>query len=163
MEETKYYTPAIEDLFIGYECELMNYGEYASTWDGPLEMSPNWEKTTMDWGFMRLVEHSSSLLPLDRIIRTPYLTKEQIEAERWSYFGLYSEPQKEELNEGVIKFRKEGKDISYILTYDFNTHKMIVLPIEFGEYASTMSYQIVFDGLVTSINELRKIIKLLDI
>lgn len=84
--ENKYFTPDIEDIRVGYECE-MKYRR-----DG------EWEKFVVkDTWFGRdgegdLPDVYSAILPglsIDRKpeekIRVPYLTKEQIEAEGWKY------------------------------------------------------------------------------
>jgi hypothetical protein len=58
MENDKYFTPDIEDLRVGYECDLL--------------------------GSKIVIEDRHDLdLSFDHPLRTPYLTKEQIEAEGW--------------------------------------------------------------------------------
>jgi hypothetical protein len=64
--ENKYFTPDIEDIHAGYECELLLYAE----WD-PITVKPY---TALE-SVVKCIK--------DKIIRVPYLTKEQIEAEGW--------------------------------------------------------------------------------
>lgn len=76
MEQNKYYTPEIEDLFIGYECELfipaskepMVLGGYYDTW---VQMS-----FTKPWRIHDVQKGESQ-------IRTKYLDKEDIEKCGW--------------------------------------------------------------------------------
>lgn len=80
----KYFTPSIEDIRVGYKCEIFNkvVGEY---WDGETFIEPEWQPLEMnkyalgqDWS--NRIFHQT--------IRVPYLTKEQIEAEGWKSFDL---------------------------------------------------------------------------
>jgi len=64
--ENKYFTPDIEDIHAGYECELLIYDKW----------EPNTIKPyTALASVVRCIK--------DQIIRVPHLTKEQIEAEGW--------------------------------------------------------------------------------
>lgn len=65
--ENKYFTPSIEDIHVGFECELQD------------------EKHWNSFKFYRKYDFE---IDLERrihtqTIRVPYLTKEQIEAEGW--------------------------------------------------------------------------------
>ncbi len=81
--ENKYFTPSIEDIRVGYECEYKN--------------RKNWVKTVLiDPEIIRTIAFDSLTLYnnrnkylLEGIIRVPYLTKEQIKAEGWKFeYGL---------------------------------------------------------------------------
>lgn len=132
--ENKYYTPKIEDIRMGYECEFVRQG-FADCWYsvvidddnilnciGPL----NAQGTTVfrEWD-----------------IRTPYLTKEQIEVEGWAFTG--------ESNSAYnnLLFRKS----TWFLWLN---EKEIWL-----QKGNQMKY----DGPCPSINEFRTICKLLNI
>ena len=72
--ENKYFTPDIEDICIGYECEINNtHGK--------------WESITITFtnsnSFYKTDIAEVCLLVEDKYVRVPYLTKEQIEAEGW--------------------------------------------------------------------------------
>lgn len=59
--ETQYFTPSIEDIRVGYECEV--------------KWSHRWAE---------FIYPAGGILPKEiRSVRVPYLTKEQIEKERW--------------------------------------------------------------------------------
>src|SRR6187399_1401013 len=67
----QYFTPAMEDLRVGYECE--SYNNHV-------------------WVKMIFTTKDFDGLPLDidgRWLRTPYITREQIEKEGWEFdFGM---------------------------------------------------------------------------
>ena len=64
--ENKYFTPDIEDIHAGYECELLIFDKW----------EPNIVKSYTE---LRSVDECIK----DKVIRVPYLTKEQIEVEGW--------------------------------------------------------------------------------
>lgn len=70
---SKYFTPDIEDIRVGYVCEVnYHYPEVV------------WEESTVSDNFH--FQNWTSRIA-DKAIRVPYLTKEQIEAEGWIYKG----------------------------------------------------------------------------
>ena len=74
--EDQYYTPEIEDITIGYECELLRItiGEYDTKPDNI------WVRSIVDkYEFINLSKSTT---------RTPYLTKEQIEKEGWKFYRV---------------------------------------------------------------------------
>lgn len=76
MEDKKYYTPDIEDIRVGYECET-----YATFFNVDMNIQ------RQEWTKLQLIPNAvksiiSKDVPIDKV-RTPYLTKEQIEAEGW--------------------------------------------------------------------------------
>ena len=71
--ENKYFTPDIEDIHIGYELEV-NYN---------FKLNDIFHKKIID-SFEELSDIYARM-PGDCVIRIPYLTKEQIEAEGWEY------------------------------------------------------------------------------
>lgn len=81
-EDNKYFTPSIEDIRVGYEYELCTtHPEEAdnSHWSRHLFPDP-FVGYRLD-GFKKSIEMG--------IIRVPYLTKEQIEAEGYPIIGIY--------------------------------------------------------------------------
>lgn len=64
MEDSlKYFTPEISDIHIGYECE--------------------WVDSRGDWMPLRVLNTQDIIDAFNDKLRTPYLTKEQIEKEGW--------------------------------------------------------------------------------
>jgi hypothetical protein len=70
--ENKYFTPEIEDIRVGYECEI----ECNSKWK-PIII------TAIDSEENSIGTDSGSYWLTAQNIKTPYLTKEQIETEGW--------------------------------------------------------------------------------
>lgn len=162
--ESKYFTPDIEDLYIGYECEepVLDYSS-----SGPIK---EWKKKIIgdDWdGNLDLRNGTIPRLPHPQMIRTPFLTTEQIEKEGWV-------KQENKLN--------EDQRFGWVPDYDFKTSfgslrlyitKMDVpsenITIEMYRASdpnivwSLSSKWIAYRGKCPSINEFRKICKLIGI
>ena len=86
----KYFVPEIEDLYIGYECE------YKHNCTNCVDIS--WKPIIINQDFLA-GGYSESNYYGDEFLRTPFLTKEQIEKEDWKFIG-----------EAVdIWFEKEGE------------------------------------------------------
>lgn len=120
--KNKYFTPDIENLCIGYECEINN-------------IHGKWESITITFtnsnSFYKTDLAEVCLLVEDKYVRVPYLTKEQIEAEGWkpekSYFrknNLYlffenneleiefGEPFTWDASDSDVRYKGECKDIN---------------------------------------------------
>jgi hypothetical protein len=146
--ENKYFTPDIEDLCIGYECEINNtYGK--------------WESITITFSnsnsFYKTDLAEVCLLVEDKYVRVPYLTKEQIEAEGWELIQIYPT--------GACIFQKGTKEKGCELTYNFEEHRAHFTKLYFygldDEYTRT---KLTWNSLeCKDINTFRKIIKLLNI
>lgn len=144
--ENKYYTPDISDIRVGYKCEF--------TTDS-LSFEVN---NTDDFSFRELdiadikdiidfIEHGYfNEDDLSQFIRTPYLTKEQIEEEGWKEY---------ETRMICRSFKKEN---DYHL-YWFETDNAIQLCK--GTPPMWLNYY--YSGECPSINEFRTISKLLNI
>ena len=135
MQENRYYVPDIEELYMGYECEL-NYQK--KEWYKPLYFDVSDLSDINE----RMVE-----------IRTKYLDKEDIESLKWKHlvFGYQA------ISIDCIGFNN-GK---YQLVWDEIHTKLRIretVEIEGSEY-----YEILYFGTCKSINELRKLMKCLDI
>ena len=79
-EELKYYIPSLDDIRIGYECEV-----YEQSTD-KLIPQREWYKAVISWG--QITRKTIAITNCKRLIkenhlRTQFLTKEQIEAEGW--------------------------------------------------------------------------------
>jgi len=119
----KYYTPDIENIRVGYKCEreetIEGYKPYIFDLQG-----------VRDYIQFEISDYK------DFFIRTPYLTKEQIEAEGWEWMTTY--------------FYKNHKR----LNYDYTSNRLWVWDMFDNKY---------FDGYCPSVNEFRTINKLLNI
>ncbi len=102
--ENKYFTPSIEDIRVGYECEFL-LKEYPTPSSSAIEA---WVKAQFTKYGLKLVDTISERTidyptPFNSLengyVRVPYLTKEQIEAEGWELIALYNNPNR-------IPFRK---------------------------------------------------------
>lgn len=143
--ENKYFTPSIEDIRVGYECEeLLDTCYNCGTKDERHDI--RWEKRV----FKELL-HSNYIYEKikNEKLRVPYLTKEQIEAEGWKElkreldgFGKYS------------YFQKETKHITF-------QEKEHILEIHNDEAYS--DHQTWYEGECKDINTFRQIMKLLGI
>jgi hypothetical protein len=121
-----YYTPSIEDIKVGYECEIL--------WNYNYLPENEWCKvkvlkgTTEDFDLYDF----TSRIPKNEI-RTPYLRKEQIEAEGWEQRGDIS-----------YFYKKE-----YLVIYDYSNNRLLVFCKE----------EILVKGFCPSINEFKYITK----
>ena len=135
--EDKYFTPDIEDLKVGYECELDYYTVTATS------HNQGWRNYIIN----RDVDFQTMFKAIDsKKIRTPHLTKEQIEAEGWKE---------------TSKCNYEKID-SNITSYYGNDHYLWIMhpaTTVLGEKYLANS----FKGECKSINEFRYICKLLKI
>lgn len=148
----KFYTPDITDIRIGYELEShewgcdeqgipeLNYDRWV-----PEKITASNLETIMKYGFHKA------------IIRVPYLTKEQIEAEGWIH------------KEGCLYIKGNEQEHHFYIKYPYTTLKpnpLIIMewtPSDPNEVWSLSCRQCRFEGECKSINEFRYILKLLGI
>jgi hypothetical protein len=141
--ENNYYTPELSDLHIGYECEV--------------KVGEGWEKTNLTDSIQ--FPHVELRLSQGRL-RTPYLTKEQIEAEGWKFLHMSQD----------LWFEKKGDfDFDNFYTSKLTMHYGAKSHIGYSDLRLTiiaddrgLAYKL-FEGMCPSINEFRKITKLLRI
>jgi len=140
MENNKYYVPDIEDIHIGYECEL-KLKENSKT---------KWCKIIIEDGqdIEEIVRSYCYGIPND--IRAPYLLKEQIEAEGW-------ETEFNTSFDSVLFYAQRGNLFKLIYNYDI---KILDIWTNDSEDDRTVG---LFRGECKSINEFRYICKLLNI
>jgi len=149
MENNKYFTPDIEDLCVGYECEINN-------------IHGKWESITITFtnsnSFYKTDLAEVCLLVEDKYVRVPYLTKEQIEAEGWEYKNRSTDLWFERKQ---IFLRKDGYHLENIkLQYGLHDYRLKISFVYVGDdEESTGAYL----GECKDINTFRKIIKLLEI
>ena len=132
--EDKYYTPTLEDLRVGYECETQ------------VDPYPNWVHTKIDDG-----DDLNYIQDRTWAIRTPYLTKEQIEAEGWELINVL-EHSEESHESSWYQFKKGKYEVRWWGQPDY---------IEF--YNSRSKEDLIYEGKCPSINEFRTICKLLGV
>lgn len=131
--QNQHYTPSIEDFHVGYECET-NY------------LKQDWKKyiiideDELAW-FATSYKHDA--YPAE--FRTPYLTKEQVEAEGFEHCESRLKP---------LCFKKED----YHVYFFEDDHK-----IQIGKGTPPLWMNYYFHGKCPSINDFRKITKLLGI
>ncbi len=130
--ESKYYYPDIEDIKVGYECEIkMSYNK-------------EWIKIKAD------VIYTKLLLESFYDVRTPYLTKEQIENKGWTLLHSFDKTD----NWLSYIFNKDDWDLSLIL----NGIPRIELQLNDQDH-----HEFDYYGECPSINEFNTICKLLKI
>lgn len=158
----EYYIPEIEDLFVGYECEKLivlteetDKNVYKSNW-------VSHTITSVDFSNIDTPSYEAMVFRLINV-RTPYLTKEQIEKEGW-----------EVTNEGVDScgneiFFKEYKNklnifnVKYYLEFTHcNGNFGIRLYMQKSLFDDSVISHL-YCGNCPSINEFKKICKLLEI
>jgi hypothetical protein len=130
--ENEYYTPDIEDIRVGYECEV----ESNSKWKPIIINAIDSEENSIG-------TDSGSYWLTAQNIKTPYLIKEQIEAEGW--LPTVGKDYK------VTLFRKDG----YTLGYNWERKTLKIAEVSTGN-----TYYL---GNCPSINEFRLITKLIKI
>jgi hypothetical protein len=144
MENNKYFVPDIEDFRFGYEFEK-NYSSSGGDWY-PTKIVAYLDFEGLDFYIK------------EGLLRTPYLTKEQIEAEGW--FDV--DKDKSYRTSGfIIKFSKGN----YMLGFNEETCFVSIMPIDpvKWEWINTTTFWYAYQGECKSINEFRFICKLLKI
>jgi hypothetical protein len=147
--ENKYFTPDMEDIHIGYECEILyphNMIEYNKKLNENL-----WKKHKFE---LRESLSEGDSVSFDYIYRTLYLTKEQIEAEGWK------EKQMHLNGTFVMILGKLNKGYELMFT---EGNSQIVITKVWTLFDEKVKRDNVFKGNCKDINTFRKIIKLLEI
>ena len=125
-QKEKYYTPELSDFHIGYDYEC-------STFSGGIE---EWDRVILNGGDFEEVDNIFARNEQVQKIRTPYLTKEQIEAEGWM---------QNDAHENTFTFNSD-----LICTFNPELHTI---------YIDDGAGCTLFDGEIKSINELRTLMK----
>lgn len=156
MEQDKYYTPAIEDLFVGYEGEINWNRGYDDIWV-PFKIKVQDENSAYT---SELSEIINAVHDGMSEIRTPFLTKEQIEQEGWAYSHvLIEDTSGEDIHTlGWDKYESDG--VWYTLV---DTETGIKIWKKWYVNQIGQAWKVVYDGQCKSINEFRKITKWLGI
>lgn len=146
--ENKYYTPAIEDIHVGYECIVTENDE--EEYEDILNAST-----------------VSYLLAYPNRVKTPFLTKEQIETEGWLPLpGKSPFTGKEYKWRKIIGEKETGvfnEDHIYTIEYHpSNATPQLTIHLEWESSWNRYDGNI-YVGKCPSINEFRTITKLLNI
>ena len=134
--ENKYFTPAIEDFHIGYECELLMNTNVSIL--NPTSNAPEFKPFIFEKNKIEL------LIELYDSIRVPYLTKEQIEAEGWFLHG-------------------QGNDNGIVHSLFKNSFRVAIWKDSLKIEVQESEGNILFHGECKDINTFRTICKLLKI
>lgn len=143
--ENQYFVPKLDELFIGYELE------YQGNIFHKLSKSTEWKKAKVG-----ITQEGDVILPITRIasmikkgwIRTPYLTEEILEKEGWKFQDLFRGSGK-----GFRKDKYYMNTLSQISVHPYQHRSKIYYRPE-GIWGLG---DIVFDGIIKSVNELRKV------
>lgn len=155
-----YYTPEVSDIFVGYECEIQVL-DFSCQGDGcPKEWEPHIIGHDLDLSDLRDGRHHICVDP--RWYRTPYLTKEQIEAEGWErQDNFLNETQRLAMKPDYILKTPTGSLSLFIRDLENPSKNICISEYVRGDGLWDLSsFTTVYDGKCPSINEFRKIIKL---
>lgn len=148
--ENKYFTPDIEDMYIGYECEI--FGQSSTKLIKKVDFHPV---------IVGLHQETSKKVGINQIpnlikkewIRVPYLTKEQIEDEGWKFKKQLCS---DEFCKGwQIEFTKNEMKYNFSFNQNYSAN--------FYTWNSIEGTHTIFKGKCKDINTFRKICKLLEI
>ena len=141
--ENKYFTPDIEEMFVGCEFEMHD------TWG-------SWKKLILTEELLKnpmvSLGSGNERAPWYWKFRVPYLTKEQIEAEGWKENILNNNEQ------ALLLFSKNGYELRIYKDYICRFSNLIV-----GAGIMPNWDKVLFEGKCKDINTFRKICKLLEI
>ena len=179
--KNKYYIPNIEDLTIGYECEKQTVGEFSSHYsiflrDGATkeDYRKAWDKyycteakdfvkhiiTFKDFEFLKISEDILGY------VRTPYLTKEQIEDEgfelKHTSVDLWFKFKESPVTHTKIQDFYRYKPYNLFLNYGLHDCRLVIR-CDFSADNDFDKADCLFEGECCSINELRFILKRLKI
>lgn len=101
MEDNKYYTPDLEDIRIGYSCEIKS--------------NDNWDFYVVGEGYENITINRAINETKFGGIRTPYLTKEDIESEKWKWDRTYSCYMKND----VKLWLEDNQKLSLMVEHDY--------------------------------------------
>ena len=150
--ENKYFTPDMEDFHIGYECEISTPTIWKSgKFPEILELNSELDEFGKD----------SLMKAAHAILRVPYITKEQIEAEGWELQNvlLKDDDGNDMFSTGFVKSIDEYHWYELVLQED---NKIF---IQYKWYRNSVAQlcRTVYYGKCKDINTFRKICKLLEI
>lgn len=141
--ETKYFKPKLEDLYVGYEFE-------SHTWCSDMIGDPalnydRWETVSLTATHLRTILEYGV-----KHVRVPYLTFERLISEGW-------EPLEEDASDERAHWFTNGRvRIRYLPMFPYNLNGYLKI-----QRGTQFTWHTLYDGTCDSINDFRKIIKLL--
>lgn len=154
IDSLTYYTPSIEDIHVGYKCEV--YGQSTTKLIKNISFHEVTVGLHMEVGKSVGINQIPNLIKKE-YIRTPYLTKEQIEKEGWvedTDHPIFSGSLSIKNDKATYLLRMIDKTNIRIIRYTKPDHNNIW---------KMQQRSTIYDGDCPSINEFRKIVKLLGI
>ena len=162
MEENKYYIPETSDFYEGFQYEIL-----INTYSPPnFTLSKSeWVKETFD-DITSEENYRLNRILLDKAIRVPYLTKEDIESNGWEPCGNYWTK-----NNIFIDGEGDYEGYEYRLFYNFKTHSLYIEKLHVREDTGEPYYDL-YEGNQNHIlksatcrckNDFKLIMKLLNI
>jgi len=147
MKENKYYTPEIEEFYVGFE-----YERFIPKSNSTEEEC--WEKLSMSINYLSLEELDNEII--EKEIRVKYLDKEDIES-----FGFKHEGGKLIKNYKDYFIYKVDNHKQYNLSYTY-PNKILRIDIEdLNMFEESMNY--LFQGTIKNKSEFKKLLKQLNI
>jgi hypothetical protein len=140
----KYYTPSIEELYIGFECEVCD------EWD--------WKDKKYNYRPLTLARRGLDYLTLNYNGITKYTGKE---VKYWKLRVKYLD--KEDIES--LGFKNDGDRFWDGGNYEilFNSHSSKLRIREIFYESSGDTYDVRFDGIIKNKSELKRVLKQLDI
>lgn len=153
--ENKYFTPAIEDITIGYECEI----KYPSSGWTKFIVKDTWFGRDGEGDFPEIFSCIESRI---HDIRVPFLTKEQIE--QFNFFLKYKSIDSwfqinddKRFNTDIQNFFGY-KTYNVFLNYGFHDYRLKI-KADFSGGGDWDKSEVLYDGECKCINELKRILK----
>jgi formyltetrahydrofolate hydrolase len=146
MEENKYYTPELGELYFGFSFEVYNSNDRYF-----FEGAEGWYKASMDFGVLGNLINLQRLI-LDKQVRVPYLTKEDIEAEGFKKVGDQFESIKTYLGIGT------GDDKKLCIYFDEEDYM-----VDIWYRSNRGDLYTKFEGVIKNKSEFRKILKMIGV
>lgn len=151
----KYFTPDIEDIRVGYECEIL--------WNQDIFPEDNWYSVVVG---DNQTEDFDTIDYIGRIanekIRVPFLTKEQIEVEGWEGETIIKDSWNDEKDEYIDGFSKSENEDKWWDMYITEDYTLRIYRRFYRNEVAWVSIP-VFEGTCKDINTFRYILKLLGI
>lgn len=137
MEESKYYTPEIEEFYIGFECEFIG------------EARTDWVNCVIDWVNMDFITFHRHLAA--KQYRVKFLDREDIESLGWKFSLIKANTNR------AFKDLQSNTEKCIGLVLEIRNDKIMIADcrLEFN--------QILFFGTIKNKSELRKLMQMLQI